>query len=117
MIGKVLASKIDTYPRPVPISKTEHYQPFSKYPSIVRDIALWVPTETEPENVLAVIRKAAGELLVRSEKFDEFKKGDKTSLAFRLVFQSFDRTLTDEDANSRMESVYAAAKKEGWEVR
>ena len=112
---------LDGVPAPayenLPISKTEHYQPFSKYPSIVRDIALWVPTETEPENVLAVIRKAAGELLVRSEKFDEFKKGDKTSLAFRLVFQSFDRTLTDEDANSRMESVYAAAKKEGWEVR
>jgi len=101
----------------LPVSKTERYQSFSKYPFIVRDIALWVPASATAESVLNVIRTHAGELLVRSEQFDEFKKGDKTSYAFRLVFQSFDRTLMDEDANERMESVYAAVKKEGWEVR
>lgn len=101
----------------LPISQTERYQPFSKYPFIVRDIALWVPADTVADKVLNIIRTHAGELLVRGEQFDEFKKGDKTSYAFRLVFQSFDRTLTDEDANGRMESVYAAVKKEGWEVR
>jgi len=101
----------------LPISKTERYQPFSRYPFIVRDIALWVPTETQPDNVLAIIRAAAGELLIRSEKFDEFKKGEKTSLAFRLVFQSFEKTLTDAEANAVMENIYTAVKKEGWEVR
>ena len=101
----------------LPVSTTERYQPFSKYPSIARDIALWVSAGTTPEDVLATIRKAAGELLVRSEKFDEFKKDEKLSLAFRLVFQSFDRTLTDEDANSRMSSVNTAVEKEGWKVR
>ena len=101
----------------LPISKTERYQPFSRYPFIVRDIAMWIPAETKQEDVLEVIRKAAGELLTRSEKFDEFKKGDKTSLAFRLVFQSFEKTLTDEEANAAMEKVYAAVKEKGWEVR
>src|SRR3989344_5383180 len=101
----------------LPISKTERYQPFSKYPFIVRDIAMWIPAKTKQEDVLEVIRKSAGELLVRSEKFDEFKKDKKLSLAFRLVFQSFDRTLTDEDANSRMSSVNTAVEKEGWKVR
>ena len=100
-----------------PISKTERYQPFSRYPFIVRDIAMWIPAETKQEDVLVVVRKAAGELLTRSEKFDEFKKGDKTSLAFRLVFQSFEKTLTDEEANAAMEKVYAAVKEKGWEVR
>ena len=101
----------------LPISKTERYQPFSKYPFIVRDIALWVPAGTKSDEVLGVIRMHAGELLVRSEKFDEFTKGEKISYAFRLIFQSFDKTLTDGDANERMESVYDAVKGKGWEVR
>ena len=101
----------------LPVSKTERYAPFSKYPFIVRDIALWVSATAQADAVLNIIRTHAGELLVRSEKFDEFKKGDKISYAFRLIFQSFDRTLTDEDANERMDSIYGAVKKEGWEVR
>jgi phenylalanyl-tRNA synthetase beta chain len=102
---------------PLPTSPAERYQSFSRYPYIVRDVALWVPGGTEADEVLHIIRANAGELLVRSEKFDEFKKGDKISYAFRLVFQSFDRTLTDDDANSRMESVYAALKSKGFEIR
>ncbi|MDO8576245.1 MAG: phenylalanine--tRNA ligase subunit beta [bacterium] len=101
----------------LPLSTTERYQPFSRYPFIVRDIALWTPADTESEAVLSIIRAQAGELLVRSEKFDEFKKGEKTSLAFRLVFQSFEKTLTDAEANEIMEKVYAAVKGKGWEVR
>lgn len=93
------------------------YEPFSRYPFISRDIALWVPTDTTADDVLAVIRAHAGELLVRSEKFDEFAKDGRVSFAFRLVFQSMDRTLFDEDANARMESIYAAVKEKGWEVR
>ncbi len=57
------------------------------------------------------------ELLVRSEKFDEFKKGEKTSLAFRLVFQSTDRTLTDNEVNGLMVKAENALKKAGFEVR
>ena len=101
----------------LPLSTTARYQPFSKYPFIVRDVALWVPAETKPEDVLSVIKTYAGDLLIRIDKFDEFKKGDRVSYAFRLVFQSFDKTLTDFDANERMESVSGALKERGWEVR
>ena len=99
------------------ISTSARYQPFSKYPFIVRDIAMWVPASTTPEEVLSVLRENAGDLLVRSELFDQFEKNGKVSYAFRLVFQSFDHTLVDEDASSRMESVNAAVKEKGWEVR
>lgn len=98
-----------------PISTTERYATFSKYPYIVRDIALW--TDGDEKDVLASIQKSAGELLIRAEKFDEFKKGDRTSFAFHLVFQSFEKTLTDDEANAAMEKVYAAVKDRGWEVR
>ena len=109
-------AQVDVYDN-LPVSSLERYQPFSKYPFIVRDIALWVPTGTDPEEVLGVIRVQAGELLERSALFDTFEKNGKLSLAFRLVFQSFDHTLTDGDANERMESIYSAAKGRGWQVR
>lgn len=101
----------------LPVSATLRYNPFSRYPVITRDIAMWVPVQTGADDVLATIRGSAGELLVRAELFDEFKKGERVSYAYRLVFQSFDRTLTDEDANARMESVYKAVGERGWEVR
>ena len=101
----------------LPLSETERYQSFSRYPFIVRDIALWTPAGTKPEDVLEIIRAEAGELLVRSELFDRFEKGEKLSLAFRLVFQSFEKTLTDAEVNAVMEKVYAAVAEKDWQVR
>jgi phenylalanyl-tRNA synthetase beta chain len=105
-----------------PLSKATRYIPFSRFPFIVRDIALWVPSGTKAEDILDVITKQAGDLLVRSEKFDEFsaeggKKVSRISFAFHLVFQSFEKTLTDAEVNAGMEKIYAAVKKEGFEVR
>lgn len=101
----------------LPLSETERYKSFSRYPSITRDIALWVPADTQSEVVKNIIKDAAGTLMVRIDQFDEFKKGDKTSYAFRLVFQSFEKTLTDDEANAAMNGVYEAVKTNGWEVR
>ncbi len=101
----------------LPTSTTERYKPFSRYPFMVRDIALWVPMGTEPETVLDVIRGESGELLQHSDLFDKFEKNERISYAFRLVFQSFEKTLTDADANAVMEKVNAAVKEKGWEVR
>jgi phenylalanyl-tRNA synthetase beta chain len=113
---ELAAAGADSY-ADLPVSATIRYAPFSRFPHITRDVALWVPVQTTADEVLEAIRGSAGELLIRAEQFDEFKKGDRISYAFRLVFQSFDRTLTDEDANARMESVYAAARGKQWEVR
>lgn len=106
----------DTY-QDLPISSTERYHAFSKYPFIMRDIALWIPIGTKEEDVLHMIQQAAGDLLVRSYRFDRFEKGDKISLAFRLIFQSFDHTLTDFDANERMQSIGEALKAGGFDIR
>ncbi|MHB1086839.1 MAG: phenylalanine--tRNA ligase subunit beta [Minisyncoccota bacterium] len=101
----------------LPFTGALRYEPFSKYPFIVRDIALWVPDGTQADEVLDVIRDASGALLARSALFDEFTKEGRTSYAFRLVFQSFDKTLTDQEANERMESVNTAVTVKGWQVR
>jgi phenylalanyl-tRNA synthetase beta chain len=117
-----LTSLLETLPQPTayaPASPSVDavYRPFSPYPSISRDIALWVSEAATKEAVQAVIESAAGPLRVRTTFMDEFVKDGRTSFAFRLVFQADDRTLTDAEVEEPMSAVYAAVAKEGWEVR
>lgn len=99
------------------VPKQGAYKPFSIYPFITRDIALWVPRGTEASTIAETIRNNAGDLLVRLDQFDQFEKEGRVSLAFRLVFESQDRTLTDAEANAIMERIYAALKALGSEIR
>jgi phenylalanyl-tRNA synthetase beta chain len=101
----------------LPLSETIRYQSFSRYPYIVRDIALWVPVDTTEELVLEIIQKDAGDLLVKVSLFDRFEKADKLSLAFRLIFQSFDRTLVDAEVNTSMQQITEKVTASGWQVR
>ena len=102
----------------IPSARNEKFTPFSMYPFIVRDVAVFVSPDALSESVEKVIRDNAGRLVIRGpELFDEFSKDGKKSLAFRLVFQSFDRTLSDMEANGLMEKVYKEIKKHGWEIR
>lgn len=95
-----------------------NYQKFSLFPYIIRDIALFVLEGIQPEKVAEIIEKNAGELLVRGPVlFDQFSKEGRTSLAFRLVFQAFDRTLTDEEIGPIMDRVITALEGANFEVR
>lgn len=93
------------------------YRPFSSYPFISRDMAFWVPQGTLREEVEEMIRNTASTLLVRLSCFDTFTKEGRTSYAFRLIFQSFDRTLTDGEISAIMEMVSNEATKLGYEIR
>lgn len=112
-------AKLDEYGKDY-VPKRYHlspYKPFSPYPFIARDVALWVSEGTSADEVSTIIRPAAGVLLVRLEQFDSFSKDGKTSYAFRLVFQSTERTLTDNEINGCIEKVAAALAAKGWTVR
>jgi phenylalanyl-tRNA synthetase beta subunit len=115
------------------------YKPFSPYPFIVRDIAVFVPENPSvgADDVWTEIKKGVedaqaaardttetdaqatgGEaILVRHSLFDTFKKDGKISYAFRLIFQSMNRTLTDLEANAVMDKIYAKMTERGWQVR
>ena len=94
------------------------YTPFSVYPSALRDVAVWVPSGTELSEVSTVIMSAAGEYLARLDYFDRFEKEGRISYAFRLVFESKDRTLSDKDLDPAMERItHALNSHEGFEVR
>jgi phenylalanyl-tRNA synthetase beta chain len=93
------------------------FTPISPYPAIARDIAMWVPEEILPEAVETSLLQTAGDLCVRISLFDTFNKDGRTSYAFRLVFQSPHRTLTDTEVNTLMDTLYGHAANLGWEVR
>lgn len=103
--------------RPVTVGEEIVYKPFSIYPAMSRDIALWTTDGTVATDVEKVLNENAGDLRVRTTLFDEFTKDGRTSFAFRLVFQANDRTLTDVEVNEIMEKINAAVAALGWEVR
>ncbi len=93
------------------------YKPVSAYPAVARDVALWVNEGELVYDVESVISRTAGDLCVRIDLFDTFTKDGRTSYAFRLVFQSFERTLTDVEVNDVTTLIYAALAAKGWTVR
>ncbi|HEY4504853.1 MAG TPA: phenylalanine--tRNA ligase subunit beta [Candidatus Paceibacterota bacterium] len=80
-------------------SMGKRFKPYSQYPFVLRDIALWTPMSTKLEDVEKIIVSEGAEWLVRITLFDTFTKGEQNSYAFHLVFQSMERTLTDSDVN------------------
>lgn len=107
-----------------PKTKTDtKYKKISQYPFALRDIAVFVPDIVKESEVLSIIISEAGELLVQTKLFDVFQKTledgtKKTSYAFRLVFQSQEKTLSDEEVNAIMEKVAAELNSRvGWQVR
>jgi phenylalanyl-tRNA synthetase beta subunit len=61
-----------------------------------------------------------GNLLLRVDLFDTYtKKEDEaiTSFAFRLVFESPGKTLTDDEVNAIMQKITLSLTRKGYEVR
>lgn len=93
------------------------YKPFSVYPSVSRDIAMWVPAGTAAEEVTNILRERAGDLCARITLFDQFEKDGRVSYAFRLVFQSKEKTLAGGEVDTIMEGIYQAVRERGYETR
>ena len=77
------------------------YKPISKYPSIYLDIAILVDDQVVAGDIVSTIRKTGGKLVSDVEIFDVYKGKNipegKKSLAIRVLYQSFEKTLTDAD--------------------
>lgn len=76
-----------------------HYEEVSRQPRVRRDLAVILDRAQAAGEVEAAIRKTGGRDLVSVELFDRYEgqgvPEGRVSLAFRLVFQRPDRTLTD----------------------
>jgi len=117
-----LTTLIENLPQPTqyldanPITDVT-YTHFSPYPTSSRDIAMWVNDDTKEDSVADILSQSAGDLCVRVTLFDQFSKDNRTSYAYRLVFQSTTKTLTEEEITKAMDSVYQAVAEHGFEVR
>ncbi len=97
---------------------SEKFTTWSQFPFITRDISMWVPQEIESEGVCQIIKENAGGLVVVGPTLvDSFEKDGRKSLAFRVVFQSPERTLTDVEVGEFMDSVTKSLTGKGFEIR
>jgi phenylalanyl-tRNA synthetase beta chain len=73
------------------------YKSISRYPAVVRDFSFYVDDSLAVGDLVERIREVSP-LIVSAGVFDTFKK-EVRSVAFRVVFQSYEDTLTDEVVN------------------
>jgi phenylalanyl-tRNA synthetase beta chain len=84
------------------------YQALPRFPVVERDLAFVLDGDRPPTavQVESAIRETAGSLLRRVVLFDVFRFPDgRSSLAWRLLFQADDRTLTDDEVNAIQERI------------
>lgn len=90
-LGAVLAAMPDRW----------EVRPVSAFPPVLEDLAVIVDADVAAEQVEAVIRQTAGRMLAGLRLFDVYRGGQigtgKKSLAYNLIYQSPERTLTDDD--------------------
>ena len=119
-LAKGFLESSETIPRPLEnlSPAAQKFKMWSLYPFIARDVAVWVPENISSEDVLKIIKENTGDMVVRGpDLFDTFTKDGKTSFAFRIVFQSHDKTLTDTEVNAIMQKVSSVLTQAGWQVR
>jgi len=94
------------------------YQAVSRYPAVREDIAVVVDEAISAAQVEAVIWSAGGTLRVlRDVRLFDLYRGEQVgsgrkSLAYRLVYQADDRTLTDDDATKIRAKIIKALERE-----
>ncbi len=80
------------------------FQEVSKYPPVNRDISFIVEKTFSPNDYFDLVRDVAGDLVEQVELIDEYENEekfgkDKKSYAYRLIYRSNDRTLTNDEVD------------------
>ena len=94
------------------------YRAVSRFPQARMDLAFVAPYGLAVASLSAAIKKAGPKTLVDVLPFDVFRlDGDARSVAFHLVFQAADRTLTDKEVQKARTKIVAAAEALGATLR
>ena len=118
---KVYVGEIDYYKIANMLGKNVLFKAFGKYPSVERDIALVADAKITNGEIVRLIKKACDKSLQSVELFDVYQ-GDKIeqgkkSLAYHLVFNLLDRSLTQEEVDNNVAKILSATSKIGVELR
>jgi len=88
---------------------SKKYSPVNRFPYAERDIAIEAPCEIAASEICDTVKTIGGDLLSEVSLFDLYSgeqvRQGHISLAFRLKFQSADRTLTDDEVNNAVEKI------------
>lgn len=86
------------------------------YPAVTRDLALLVPDGVSGASIEAAVRSGASAELVALRPFDVYEgdelEGTGRSIAWRLVFRSPERTLTDEQVDAFVKRIVSHLREE-----
>jgi phenylalanyl-tRNA synthetase beta chain len=104
------------------ISGETEFIPISKFPSLIRDLALLVPLKTKVFDVENKINNAGSGLIKEIDLFDIYQgeelPKDKKNLAFHIVYQAKDRTLKSEEVDKVHQKVIRSLENNlDWKVR
>lgn len=89
------------------------FKVYSKYPPVQRDVSFWVNDFSENHeglwsehnNFCEIVRELGGDLIESVNVIDRFKKNEKVSLDYRIIYRSNDRTLLNEEINDIQEKI------------
>jgi len=103
-------------------SEEHEYQPISQFPAAVRDLAILVPINDKVVEVLNKINIAGGSLVRDVDLFDIYEgegiPGGKKNLAFHIIYQAEDRTLTAKEIDKMQNKIIRVLENNPkWEVR
>jgi phenylalanyl-tRNA synthetase beta chain len=89
-----------------------HYEDVITFPAVKQDLAFVVPENVQAGDLVAAAREAVGPELREIRPFDVYRGEQvgpgRKSIAFSVVFQSRERTLSDEDAGLLRQRLVAA---------
>ncbi|CAA0086911.1 Phenylalanine--tRNA ligase beta subunit [Zhongshania aliphaticivorans] len=100
--------------QPLLDQRVPEFMELSRFPEVRRDLALIVDKELAAAELLAVVKKTAGEMLSDLKLFDIYQgKGidpERKSLALGLTFRHSSRTLNEEEVSQSVDAVVLALK-------
>jgi len=104
------------------VSEELIYRSPSPYPAAMRDLAVLVDKRDRVGDVIKIIDDAGGELVQDVDLFDMYEgeeiPGGKKNLAFHIVFQSYEKTLKDEEIDKIFRKIIKELEKNNnWRVR
>jgi len=120
--GRVVLFEIDFEKLQELASEEHQYQPVSPYPSAIRDLAVLIPRNVKVADLLNVINSQGGSLVRDVDLFDIYEGEElpsgKKNLAFHIVYQAEDRTLTSGEIDKVHKKIVKSLEENPeWEVR
>lgn len=103
-------------------SDNKEFVPISRFPAVLRDLAVLIPKTILAEEVIEKILTSGGKIIRNIDLFDVYEGKElpegKKNFAFHISYQADDKTLTSNDVDEIQNKVIKALEENpDWQVR